>query len=59
MPLCIYTGPIEANNVSKYYDQRTPDMAYLRKIDISDGMIHQFQQMKNEIVEVNRQSQGR
>ena len=53
MPLAIYTGPIEGNNFSRYYDQRTPDMAYLRKIDITDGMIYQFQQMKNRIIELD------
>lgn len=44
-PLCIYTGPIEANNVSKYYDQRTPEVSCLRKIDKIDGMVYQFSQM--------------
>lgn len=44
-PLCIYTGPIEANNVSKFFDQRTPEDIYLRKIDKADGLIYQFSQM--------------
>lgn len=47
-PLCIYTGPIEANNVSKYYDQRTPEVSNLRKIDKADGMIYQFSQMNSK-----------
>jgi hypothetical protein len=44
-PLCIYTGSIEANNVTKYHDQRPPEVAYLRKIDQADGLIYQFSQM--------------
>lgn len=45
IPLCVYTGPIEANNVSKYYDQKVPEVAFLRKIDKADGLIHQFKLM--------------
>lgn len=44
-PLCIYTGPVEANNVTKYYDQRTPEVSFLRKIDKTDGLLWQFNQM--------------
>jgi hypothetical protein len=29
-------------------------MAYLRKVDVTDGMIWQFQQMKNKIIEVEQ-----
>jgi hypothetical protein len=32
-PLCIYTGPIEANNLTKFYESRTPEDTYLRPID--------------------------
>ncbi len=46
-PLCIYTGPIEANNLSKFYDQRTPEDCYLRQIDQTDGLIYQFNEMNN------------
>ena len=46
-PLCIYTGPIEANNLTKFYDQRTPEDCYLRQIDQTDGLIYQFNEMNN------------
>jgi hypothetical protein len=42
IPLCIYTGPIEANNVSKYYDQKNPELIYLRNLEKPDGLLHQF-----------------
>ena len=49
-PLCIYTGPIEANNLTKYYDQRTPEDGYLREVDCSEGLLYQFYQMKTRRV---------
>jgi hypothetical protein len=55
-PLCIYTGPVEANNVSKYHDQRIPDLSYLRKVDKADGLIYQFHQMKERFL-INSQGQ--
>lgn len=48
IPLCVYTGPIEANNVSKYYDQKIPELAFLRKIDKADGLINQFKLMNDK-----------
>lgn len=48
IPLCIYTGPIEANNVSKYYDQKNPSFNDLRRIDQPDGLIHQFSLMNEK-----------
>ncbi len=45
IPMCAYTGPVEANNISKIFDQPCPDSNYLRELNIRDGMIYQFKQM--------------
>ena len=51
-PLAIYSGPVEANNVTRYYDQKAPDLSFLRKVDIADGMLWQFSEMNTRLVDV-------
>ena len=43
--MCAYTGPVEANNISKIFDLPCPESNYLRELAVKDGMIYQFKQM--------------
>jgi hypothetical protein len=45
IPMCAYTGPVEANNISKIFDQSCPDSNYLRELALEDGLIYQFKDM--------------
>lgn len=45
IPMCAYTGPVDANNISKIFDQACPDSNYLRELTLKDGLIYQFKQM--------------
>lgn len=45
IPMCAYTGPVEANNISRIFDLPCPDSNYLRELTLKDGMIYQFKNM--------------
>jgi hypothetical protein len=48
IPMCVYTRPIEATNISKIFDQPCPDSNDLRELNMKDGLIYQFKQMNKK-----------
>lgn len=45
IPMCAYTGKIEATNIAKIHDKPTPPSTYLRELQMSDGLIYQMKRM--------------
>lgn len=45
IPMCAYTRPVEATNISKIFDQQCPDSNDLRELNMKDGLIYQLKQM--------------
>jgi hypothetical protein len=47
LPMSVYMHKVESNNVTKLFDQPTPNRSLLREFDLADGLIYQLAEMNN------------